>query len=99
MLRGDVFIFPPDTFISCAIHRLVLMTYYGIILLMTGYQADEEHIVRQYKGIVNQCVIPVFVYSFVLSFRTYSRVSARYPKGTLWILNKVKIQCSIHAHR
>ncbi|KAF8548584.1 hypothetical protein OG21DRAFT_1516159 [Imleria badia] len=52
---------------------LVLMTYYGVILLMTGYQADEAHIVRQYKGIVN-------------------RVSARYPQGTLWILNKAKIQ-------
>ncbi|KAI9567191.1 outer membrane protein Iml2/Tetratricopeptide repeat protein 39 [Boletus coccyginus] len=52
---------------------LTLMTYYGVILLMTGYQADEEHIVRQYKGIVN-------------------KVSARYPNGTLWILNKAKIQ-------
>ncbi|KAH0826932.1 hypothetical protein J3R83DRAFT_4555 [Lanmaoa asiatica] len=52
---------------------LVLMTYYGVILLMAGYQADEEHIVRQYKGIVN-------------------KVSVRYPKGTLWILNKAKIQ-------
>ncbi|KAN0076757.1 Outer membrane protein Iml2/Tetratricopeptide repeat protein 39 [Tylopilus felleus] len=52
---------------------LVLMTYYGVILLMTGYQADEAHIVRQYKGIVN-------------------KASARYPKGTLWILNKAKIQ-------
>ncbi|KAF8132977.1 hypothetical protein EV363DRAFT_1327081 [Boletus edulis] len=52
---------------------LVLMTYYGVVLLLTGYQADEEHIVRQYKGIVN-------------------KVSAKYPKGTLWILNKAKIQ-------
>lgn len=32
------------------------MTYYGVILLMTGYQADEAHIVRQYKGIVNKYV-------------------------------------------
>lgn len=36
--------------------RLVLMTYYGIVLLMSGYQADEKHIVRQYKGIVERSV-------------------------------------------
>lgn len=45
-----------DTFTSGAGSRLVLMTYYGVILLMTGYQADEKHIVRQYKGIVNKYV-------------------------------------------
>ncbi|KIJ59698.1 hypothetical protein HYDPIDRAFT_140301 [Hydnomerulius pinastri MD-312] len=33
---------------------LVLMTYYGVILLVSGYQADEAHIVKQYKGIVNR---------------------------------------------
>ncbi|KAH7889192.1 outer membrane protein Iml2/Tetratricopeptide repeat protein 39 [Phlebopus sp. FC_14] len=33
---------------------LVLMTYYGVILLVTGYQADQAHIVKQYKGIVNR---------------------------------------------
>lgn len=44
--------------------RLVLMTYYGVVLLMTGYQADEEHIVRQYKGIVNKCVISLVVTLF-----------------------------------
>ncbi|KAG9313319.1 hypothetical protein JVU11DRAFT_5623 [Chiua virens] len=59
--------------VHAAFSGLVLMTYYGVILLMAGYQADEEHIVRQYKGIVN-------------------KVSARYPRGTLWILNKAKIQ-------
>ncbi|KAF8838754.1 hypothetical protein BDN67DRAFT_933260 [Paxillus ammoniavirescens] len=52
---------------------LVLMTYYGVILLVSGYQADEEHILKQYKSIMN-------------------RVSDRYPKGTLWALNKAKIQ-------
>lgn len=45
------------------------MTYYGIILLMTGYQADEEHIVRQYKGIVNKYVI-----SLVLKLLSFQRV-------------------------
>lgn len=37
------------------------MTYYGVVLLLTGYQADEEHIVRQYKGIVNKCVTLVAI--------------------------------------
>ncbi|KAI6138074.1 outer membrane protein Iml2/Tetratricopeptide repeat protein 39 [Pisolithus tinctorius] len=52
---------------------LVLMTYYGVLLLASGYQADEKHIIDQYWGIVR-------------------RVSQRYPKGSLWILNKAKIQ-------
>ncbi|KAI6115400.1 outer membrane protein Iml2/Tetratricopeptide repeat protein 39 [Pisolithus croceorrhizus] len=52
---------------------LVLMTYYGVLLLASGYQADEKHIIDQYRGIVR-------------------RVSQRYPKGSLWILNKAKIQ-------
>ncbi|KAI6124716.1 hypothetical protein EDD16DRAFT_1560406 [Pisolithus croceorrhizus] len=52
---------------------LVLMTYYGVLLLASGYQADEKHIIDQYRGIVR-------------------RVSQRYPKGSLWILNKAKVQ-------
>lgn len=28
---------------------------------MTGYQADEAHIVRQYKGIVNKCVVSLVI--------------------------------------
>lgn len=30
------------------------MTYHGVVLLLSGYQADEEHILRQYKGIVDK---------------------------------------------
>ncbi|KAF4608318.1 hypothetical protein EYR40_000662 [Pleurotus pulmonarius] len=33
---------------------LVLMTYYGVVLLMSGYQADEAHIVKQYRAIVDK---------------------------------------------
>ncbi|KAF8888312.1 hypothetical protein BD779DRAFT_1611355 [Infundibulicybe gibba] len=33
---------------------LVLMTYHGVVLLMSGYQADEAHIIRQYKAIVDK---------------------------------------------
>ncbi|TCD67048.1 hypothetical protein EIP91_000610 [Steccherinum ochraceum] len=32
---------------------LTLMTYYGVVLLMSGYQADEQHILRQYRAIVD----------------------------------------------
>ncbi|EGN95882.1 hypothetical protein SERLA73DRAFT_113602 [Serpula lacrymans var. lacrymans S7.3] len=33
---------------------LVLMTYHGVILLMSGYQADEAHIIKQYKALVEK---------------------------------------------
>ncbi|KAJ8473696.1 hypothetical protein ONZ45_g16204 [Pleurotus djamor] len=33
---------------------LVLMTYYGVVLLLSGYQADEAHIVKQYRAIVEK---------------------------------------------
>ncbi|KAI0345249.1 hypothetical protein BDW22DRAFT_1354152 [Trametopsis cervina] len=33
---------------------LVLMTYYGVVLLLTGYQADESHILKQYRAIIDQ---------------------------------------------
>lgn len=33
---------------------LVLMTYHGVVLLMSGYQADEAHIVKQYRAIVDK---------------------------------------------
>jgi hypothetical protein len=30
------------------------MTYHGIVLLLSGYQADEAHIVKQYKAILEK---------------------------------------------
>ncbi|KAI0289831.1 hypothetical protein BC826DRAFT_1029792 [Russula brevipes] len=51
---------------------LALMTYHGVVLLMSGYQADEKHILKQYKAIVD-------------------KLEAKYPNGTLWILNRAKI--------
>ncbi|KAI9451329.1 hypothetical protein BJY52DRAFT_1298611 [Lactarius psammicola] len=51
---------------------LALMTYYGVVLLMSGYQADEKYILRQYRIIVD-------------------KLEAKYPTGTLWILNRAKI--------
>jgi hypothetical protein len=35
---------------------LGLMTYHGIVLLLSGYQADEAAILRQYQKIVDKCV-------------------------------------------
>lgn len=33
---------------------LTLMTYYGVVLLMSGYQADEKYILKQYKIFVDK---------------------------------------------
>ncbi|KAH9930772.1 uncharacterized protein B0H18DRAFT_993499 [Fomitopsis serialis] len=33
---------------------LALMTYHGVVLLLSGYQADEQHILRQYGAIVDK---------------------------------------------
>ncbi|KAK7693929.1 hypothetical protein QCA50_003503 [Cerrena zonata] len=51
---------------------LTLMTYHGVVLLLSGYQADEQHILKQYRAVVD-------------------KVDARYPTGSLWILNRAKI--------
>ncbi|KAJ3526621.1 hypothetical protein NM688_g8239 [Phlebia brevispora] len=32
---------------------LVLMTYYGVVLLLSGYQADEQHILKQYRAMID----------------------------------------------
>ncbi|CAE6423036.1 unnamed protein product [Rhizoctonia solani] len=52
---------------------LVLMTYNGVILLLTGWQADEERIVRQYREMLIS-------------------VEGKYPHGSLWILNRAKLE-------
>jgi hypothetical protein len=33
------------------------MTYHGVVLLLSGWQADEQHILKQYIAIVDQCVL------------------------------------------
>ena len=37
---------------------LVLMTYWGAILLLGGWCADEANIVREYAALVERCVPP-----------------------------------------
>lgn len=47
----------PHSFIHFVFQTsLVLMTYHGVVLLLSGYQADEAHIIKQYKAIVDKCV-------------------------------------------
>jgi hypothetical protein len=36
--------------------RLVLMTYYGVVLSLSGYQADGVKVRAQYKAIVDRYV-------------------------------------------
>lgn len=33
------------------------MTYYGVVLLLSGYQADEAHIIKQYLAIVDRFAV------------------------------------------
>lgn len=40
-----------ESLVSC---RLTLMTYYGVVLLLVGYQANETHVLKQYKAIVEK---------------------------------------------
>ncbi|BGP55618.1 hypothetical protein JCM8202_004879 [Rhodotorula sphaerocarpa] len=51
---------------------LTLMTYYGFILLMSGWQASEMGYLRSVASVLD-------------------RVHARFPKGTLWVLNRAKL--------
>ncbi|KAJ1307250.1 hypothetical protein OPQ81_001363 [Rhizoctonia solani] len=60
-------------FFPSEIPSLVLMTYNGVILLLTGWQADEERIVRQYREMLIS-------------------VQCKYPHGSLWILNRAKLE-------
>ena len=30
------------------------MTYHGVVLLLAGFQADEDHILKQYRAIVDK---------------------------------------------
>jgi hypothetical protein len=39
---------------SRQIFSLTLMTYYGVVLLLSGYQADETRIMAQYQAIVDR---------------------------------------------
>jgi hypothetical protein len=70
---------------------LALMTYYGVVLLTSGYQADEKYIIRQYKAIVDKYVhalLCLCLRSF-LKVNQPRRLEKKYPTGTLWILNRV----------
>ena len=40
------------------------MSYHGVVLLLSGYQADEAHIVKQYRAIVEQYVVRWLSYDY-----------------------------------
>jgi hypothetical protein len=43
---------------------LTLMTYYGVVLLMSGYQADEKYILKQYKIFVDKYAQHPYLHDF-----------------------------------
>ncbi|GAA5875921.1 hypothetical protein JCM3774_005817 [Rhodotorula dairenensis] len=51
---------------------LTLTTFYGFLLLMTGWQASEASYLRTMTTVLD-------------------RVHARFPNGTLWVLNRAKL--------
>lgn len=69
--------------------RLSLMTYHGVVLLLAGYQADEEHILRQYRSIVDKLVLLPRYLRKIFLLTCLLRLEVRYPTGSLWILNRV----------
>lgn len=40
--------------ILVALSRLVLMTYHGVVLLLSGYQANEDKLLAEYRAIVDK---------------------------------------------
>ncbi|KAK4054454.1 Mitochondrial outer membrane protein iml2 [Microbotryomycetes sp. JL201] len=56
---------------------LALLTFYCVILLMSGWQANEQYLLTQCNNVL-------------------SRVIDRFPKGTLWRLNKAKLHRMRH---
>jgi hypothetical protein len=66
---------------------LVLMTYRGAVLLFSGYQADEEKLLKEYREIVDRCVTYINYSNHMVNMN--HRVDKRYPEGALWILNRV----------
>jgi hypothetical protein len=46
----------PEFLIQFALPRLVLMTYYGVVLLLSGYQAHEDKLFAEYRAIVDKWV-------------------------------------------
>jgi hypothetical protein len=64
------------------------MTYHGVVLLLSGYQADEAHTIKQYRAIVDKSVVSSLFSRLRLTYGF--SIEARYPTGALWILNRVR---------
>ena len=64
------------------------MTYYGVVLLLSGYQANEQNILVEYRSIIERyaSLSPSMRHSILIAlFRAYDK----YPDGALWVLNRV----------
>ena len=69
------------------------MTYHGTVLLLSGWQADENHILRQYRAILDRYASPsplLFIPS--LAKPHLRSLESHYPSGTLWTLHRAKIE-------
>ena len=50
-------------------YSLVLMTYHGVVLLMSGYQANEDKILHEYQTIVDRWESYLQVFYVLYIFR------------------------------
>lgn len=70
------------------------MTYQGVVLLLSGYQADEHRLLKQYADIVDEYVFSSRsrrrrVQAPKLMVSLLNSLDKRYPNGALWLLNRV----------
>lgn len=86
--------FPCLSHIFWRLVRLVLMTYHGGVLLLSGYQADKARIQKQYKAIIDESVFSLYGSNLIMIL---NGVESRYPNGALWILNCVC--CLTHRYK
>lgn len=88
--RGEPFITKAYLLVSKSLSSLVLMTYHGVVLLLSGYQANEPKIIREYQDIVDRSVL-IPVVRRHLHANLIPRLCDRFPNGALWVLNKVRL--------
>jgi hypothetical protein len=70
------------------------MTYSGVVLLLTGWQADEDRVVKQYHELLESYVRFLrdpyaLTYAHSCAHLCVASVESKYPYGSLWLLNRV----------
>ena len=73
---------------------ITLMSYWDIVLALSGWQADEVQTLERFKTVLEPSVI-LLLQSFNCRWKieTYlfpTRLYGRYPTGSLWALYKVQ---------